>query len=201
MKRWLVFGMVALALMALLVPAALAQGPTPPVTGQDCPMWGQGGRGGMMDRDDMMGRGGAAMMGGWAGLPDEALALLGLSAEEVQAQHQAGKSLADIAAAQGVALDKLVDSILAARVDALDALVKDGKITQAQADLMASRMKEMVTQMVERDQAGPMWNDGEDSDSRPMWNDGNRGGMRGGRQFSAPQAPTRQPGGLKYQSF
>ena len=102
------------------------------------------------------------------------------------------------------ATEKLVDAILAARVDAFAALVKDGKLTQAQADLMADHMKDMVTQMVERDEAGPMWNDGEDRDSGPMWNDGGRSGMRGGqgmrgRQFDAAanalQATWRPHGG------
>jgi hypothetical protein len=216
MKRWLIFGVVVLALMALLVPAALAQGVTPPATAEGCPMWEQGGvggmmgRGGVMDRDDMPGRGGA-MMGGWAGLPDEALTLLGLSADEVQAEHLAGKTLAEIATAQGVTTEKLVDAILATRVDALATLVKDGKLSQAQADLMTERMKDMVTEMVERDDVGPMWNDDEDRSFGPMWDDDSQGGgrgqgmrgqgMRGGQQFNRQQSPMQQPTSPRGQWF
>jgi hypothetical protein len=194
MKRWLILGVVVLALSASLVPAALAQGVTPPVPGADCPMWEQGARGGMM------GRGGAMM--GRAGLPDGALELLGLTAEEVRDARLAGKSLADIAADQGVDAGDLVDAILDGRAEALAALVKDSKLTQAQADLMLERMRDRVGLMVERDEAGPMWGDGDGRDFGPMWRDSGRGGMRGqgmrggmrGRQSGDDQV-------LRYQSF
>jgi hypothetical protein len=201
MKRWLLFGVMALALLALVVPVAIAQTSTPPATDTDCPMWEQGGRGGMM--------GGAAMMG-WAGLPDSALELLGLSAEEVQAQHLEGKSLADIASDQGVEVANLVDAIVTDRVEALDVLVKDGRISQAQADLMADHMKDMVEQMVDRDDFGPMWDDENDRGSGPMmWNDGARGGMRGqgmrggmrGPRMNDDGAPARQPGDFQGRWF
>jgi hypothetical protein len=59
---------------------------------------------------------------------------LNLSVFEVAAQLQADKSLADIAKAQNVDLQKVKDAITNTTKTQLDAVVKAGKATQAQAD-------------------------------------------------------------------
>jgi hypothetical protein len=57
---------------------------------------------------------------------------LGLTDSQIQTQLQAGKSLSDIATAQGKSVSGLKDAIVAAMTSALDADVAAGKITSAQ---------------------------------------------------------------------
>lgn len=100
--------------------------------------------------------------------------LTGLSVEDVQAERAAGSSISDIAEANGVATETVVDEALAARKAILDAKVADGSITQEQADLAYERMTERVTERVSTDEAGaPSWS-GSATGGR-----GGRGGMGG----------------------
>jgi hypothetical protein len=64
---------------------------------------------------------------------------LGMTQEQLQAQFAAGKSALDIATAKGISAEKLQADFLAAHKVALQQMVKDGKLTQAQADLMQDR--------------------------------------------------------------
>ena len=57
----------------------------------------------------------------------------------MQAEFKAGKSALDIATAKGISAEKLQADFLAAHKAALAQLVKDGKLTQAQADAMQER--------------------------------------------------------------
>ncbi len=66
----------------------------------DSPCGMAAGAAGMMRRG--MAAGGAPE---WAGQPEEVATLLGMTAEEIQAERQAGKSLAQIAAAKGISED------------------------------------------------------------------------------------------------
>lgn len=66
---------------------------------------------------------------------------LDLTVAELQAALQGGKSVADVAKAQGVALTKVVDAVLADRQSALKAAVAAKRITQAQADQILANMK------------------------------------------------------------
>ena len=68
----------------------------------------------------------------------------GLSTTDVYASRAAGKSFADIAAAKGVSADTLTADVIAARKTALDAAVKAGTVTQAQADAALTNMKTNV---------------------------------------------------------
>lgn len=173
MKRLLIVAVLAVAISALLVGAAFAAGPVNPTaqgygpgagvaaTGV-CPM---GNTPGTM-RGGMMGRGAA-----WAGQPDAVAELLGLTAEEIQAERQAGKSLVEIAASKGVSEDTLVDTILSAKKEILAGLVADGKLTQEQMDLMVEHMTTQIKVMVERTDVGR---------AQGGMMQGRRGGMRGG---------------------
>jgi hypothetical protein len=152
MKRFILIAVLVGALAALLAGTALAAGPvTPPAQG-----FGQGmgmrtpGTG--MGSGGMMGRGAPA----WAGQPDEVATLLGMKAEDIQAQRQAGTSLAKIAEGKNVSEEKLISSILDAKKADLDKLVADGKLTQTQMDLMVEHMQTQVKTMVERTTVGPM---------------------------------------------
>ena len=81
--------------------------------------------------------------------------LTGLTADEICDLRQEGSSLADIAAANNVTLEELVNAVMADKIDAVEALVADGTITQEQADLMISRMTERTEEMVTRTTTGP----------------------------------------------
>jgi hypothetical protein len=117
---------------ALVVGTALAQEPTPtPKAPYGWHGWGRG-----------FGFWGG---GSWATFDATAQAL-GLTPEQLFAELHAGKSLADIAQAQGVDLQKVQDAINAARIqamkDAINQAVKDGKISQAQADWLLQGLEQ-----------------------------------------------------------
>src|SRR5215218_5312034 len=61
---------------------------------------------------------------------------LGLSETELRTQLDAGKTLADVAKAQGKTVDGLVAALVADEKKELDAAVSAGRLTQAQADEM-----------------------------------------------------------------
>jgi lambda repressor-like predicted transcriptional regulator len=151
MKRLISVAVLAMVIASLFAVSALAAGPVggrwaqngaPQAPNAACPMGGQGG--GMMGRP------------AWAGQPDEVAALLGMTAEEIHAERLAGKSLAQIAQSKGVSTDTLVATMLTAKKAALQQAVTDGKLTQAQADLMVERMMAQMKIMVERTTTGPM---------------------------------------------
>jgi len=100
--------------------------------------------------------------------------LTGLSVEDVQAERAAGNSISDIAEANGVSTEAVVDEALAARKAILDAKVADGSITQEQADLAYEQMTERVTERVATDEVGaPSWS------GSAMGGRGGRGGAGG----------------------
>mgnify|MGYP006327675595 FL=1 len=93
------------------------------------------------------GRGGPRGPGG----PGEHLAAaakaLDLTETELRTKLEAGKSLADVAKAEGVSTDKLVRALVAEAEDRIDAAVKDGKLTEAQA---ATRKKDLTKRITDR---------------------------------------------------
>jgi LysM repeat protein len=64
----------------------------------------------------------------------EVAKVLGLSADQLKEQLSADKSLADLAKEKGVDFQKLIDAQIAALTSSINQAVKDGKLTQAQAD-------------------------------------------------------------------
>jgi len=123
----------ALALIAvggvLAAGTVAAQTTTPEATPSAPSMWkGMGHGGGML-----------GMPGGdWTSKFDAAAKALNLTPAQLFEQLHSGKSLSDIAAAQGVDLAKVQEALNADRIqamkDAIAQAVKDGKMTQAQAD-------------------------------------------------------------------
>lgn len=128
----------ALAVIALagvlVVGTALAQEPTPTPTPKAPYGWHGWGRG----------------FGFWGGglwtAFDAVAEALNLTPTQLFEQLHSGKSLADIAQAQGVDLQKVQDAINAARIqamkDAINQAVKDGKISQAQADWLLQGLEQ-----------------------------------------------------------
>ncbi len=97
---------------------------------------------------------GSAMRDAGGRLSDVVAKLTGLDADEVEDQHQAGTSFAAIAKTKGVTSDELVTEALKVREQLLDARVKAGDITQAQADDALARMKDRLTDRVDSTDVG-----------------------------------------------
>ena len=77
--------------------------------------------------------------GGWMN-STEVADLLGMTPAELLAARQSGKTVLEIAKEKGVTEQQLTDAMEKTRKDALDAAVKAGTLTQAQADAMLERM-------------------------------------------------------------
>jgi polyhydroxyalkanoate synthesis regulator phasin len=79
---------------------------------------------------------------------DAAAAYLGLTEAELQAQLEAGKTLAQVATAQGKSVDGLVDALVASAKKHLDDAVAAGRLTQAQEAQVLSDLKQRITDRV-----------------------------------------------------
>ena len=104
----------------------------------DFPLFGMGPGPGMFEHHEMFG-----------GL-DAAGAYLGLSEDALHTQLESGKSLAEIAKAQGKSVDGLVQAMVADAKKHLDEAVADGHLTKAQESEMLSRLDEAMRSMVNR---------------------------------------------------
>jgi hypothetical protein len=69
---------------------------------------------------------------------------LGMTADELTAEIASGKTAWQIAEAQGMTIDEFRQVMLDARAAALDQAVKDGVITQAQADAFKAHTPPMM---------------------------------------------------------
>ena len=77
---------------------------------------------------------------------------LGLTEEELRtALEPDGTSLADVAQAQGVDVDTLVDALVQAQQDRIAQAVEDGRLTQAEADQRLADLEARVTERVNSD--------------------------------------------------
>ena len=129
------------ALVVLLgaVGAAYAQGPQPPVG--DRPFYGSGDHTGQTAGGWGRGRHGSSLV-------DLTAEVTGLTQDEVIAALQEGQTPAQIAEAQGVEAQSIVDAFLADRKVALEQAVADGRLTQEQVDLMLDNMSEHLSERV-----------------------------------------------------
>jgi hypothetical protein len=145
-KTIIILGSVVSAAVVLgviglfVVGSAFAQTPTPwagaPIMG-----WNRaGGCGG--------GCGGGCVISGTNTIHDAVAKTLGITTEQLYAERSAGKTLAQIAKDKGVSEQQLTDAILAALKQFTDQAVKDGRITQAQADWAQAQAKAMVPLML-----------------------------------------------------
>ncbi|MFW2380262.1 MAG: hypothetical protein ACN4GZ_00790 [Acidimicrobiales bacterium] len=102
--------------------------------------------------------------------------LLGLTREEIRAEFQAGTTLAELAEAQGVASEDLVDALVTEAQARVAEKLEAGDISQERADLILDNIEERVEDRVNAD--------------RPLERSGRRGrfGQRGGAPADAPDA-------------
>ena len=82
------------------------------------------------------------------GLLQTAATFLGVSVSDLQSDLQSGKSLADVAKAQGKSVDDLVTALVAPAKKNLDQAVSDNKITQAQETAILSKITTALTNLV-----------------------------------------------------
>jgi hypothetical protein len=87
---------------------------------------------------------------------DAAAAYLGMTEAELGTQLASGESLAEVAKAKGKSVDGLVSALVADEKKELDAAVKAGRITQAQADAFLENAKERFTDAVNRTRSEEM---------------------------------------------
>ena len=124
------------------------------------PLFGGHGHGGFGDGDGGHQGGPGGHHG--AGLATAAT-YLGLTDAQLRSELESGKSLADVAKAKGKSVTGLKAKLKADLETKLDAAVKAGHITRAQADEMLARMTERLDDMIEgtfgagRHHGGPEW--------------------------------------------
>lgn len=175
-----VTAIVVVALAVLGVTLAFAQQPTP----TDNPWWNtmrnmMQGQGGMMGsrafqnggwesmqqmHDQMSQNGGMGAMHLWMHQPggvhdtvwNSLAEKLGLTADELTSQVNDGKTLAQIAEEKGVEVKDLAAIMETGMQAGLEQAVKDGKLTQEQADLMLKNMAGQYEWMITNMGAGMM---------------------------------------------
>ncbi len=110
-----------------------------------------GGSGGRGDRGDMGGSGDHGGRGGprGGGNLTAAAKVLGVTEGILRTELQAGKSLADVAKAQGVDKQAVIDALVTDAKTRLAEAVKNGKLTQAEADTRAADMADHIAQEVD----------------------------------------------------
>ena len=82
--------------------------------------------------------------------PETVAKILGITVDELRTAEQAGKTLTQIAAAQGISKADLVSKLVAAAKTQLAADVKAGRLTQAQADAISAELSTRIGEMVDR---------------------------------------------------
>jgi hypothetical protein len=90
--------------------------------------------------------------GGWHDLAAAATAL-DMTEDELRTALEAdGTTLADVAQDQGVAVDALVDALVAAREEEIAQAVEGGRLTEEQADERLADLEARVTERVDSDE-------------------------------------------------
>lgn len=79
---------------------------------------------------------------------DAAAKYLGLSETALRTQLESGKTLAQVAKDRDKSVDGLVDALVADKKAGIQQAVKDGRLTQAEADEFVADLKARVTDMV-----------------------------------------------------
>lgn len=146
MKKIFIVGtLAAVVILALGVAGfAYAQSQTPPTPTNPDGTYGPGMMGGRGARGGMFGGGMQNSTGEYGPLHDymfNAIAeAFGLTTDELQANHDAGKTMWDLAEELGISTEQFSAIMTEARTNAFEQAVADSVISQEQADWMLSRM-------------------------------------------------------------
>ncbi len=96
-------------------------------------------------------RGGHGGPGGGRGFDGTVVAdALGITTDELRTALRDGQSIADVAAAQGVDVQVVIDAIVTAAETRIAEAVTEGRITQEEADAKLAELTERVTERVEQ---------------------------------------------------
>lgn len=106
------------------------------------------------------------------GMNEEVAGYLGISVEDLIAKRHSGMSLVDIANEKGITEEQLINYISENRIEELNKLVDEGRITQEQLDQHEAYMEQRIKQNIESTSIGP----------KGLGN-GMGQGRRAGRQF------------------
>lgn len=82
---------------------------------------------------------------------DAAAAFLGLTHEELRAELRDGKSLANVATANGKSVDGLVQALVTAASKRIDEDVANGKLTEARAAELKDGLESRIAELVNRE--------------------------------------------------
>jgi len=94
------------------------------------------------------GRGGPGMGHGRGPGLEAAAAALGIEASALRTELQAGKTIAEVAEANDVDVQKVIDAIVAEMSEHLAEAVENGRLTQAEADERSANAEERATALV-----------------------------------------------------
>ncbi len=133
------FAIVATLVVALLSTGQVfAQGTTPPApqTPGSGYGYGRGMGGGMGNRGAMAGTGQGILHDGMVAAISQKL---GVPVADLEARIAKGETVAQIAYSKGLTAEQFTTLMKDARIQAIDQAVKDGTLTQAQADWMKTR--------------------------------------------------------------
>lgn len=153
---------IGVGLIGATLGSALAADPTPiatatPGVATTAPNKGDGnglfGRG--FERGFARGYMTGAKVGNLGGEIQQVADLLKLTPAQIAEKRQAGQSLVQIAKEQNVSEQQLVDVLLAAHKTRLDTAVKNGRLTQAQADEGLKQMETRIRASINSTAVGP----------------------------------------------
>lgn len=88
-------------------------------------------------------------------LIEQAASALGMSTADLKSGLKSGKSIADVAAERGVALDDVKASILDAAKTKLDQAVANGRIDQPKADAALQKLTDRIDELLNKKRAAP----------------------------------------------
>ena len=128
--------------------AAIESGQAPLVGGGGGGLRGPGGPGGPGGELGHDGFGGPGGRGGFGENLTAAATYLGVTTAEIQTALQSGKTLADVAKAQGKTADGLVSALVDSAKTRLDSAVTAGNLTAAQETQIVAGLKANLTDMV-----------------------------------------------------
>ena len=117
---------------------------------------------------------------------DEAAKALGIDLDELRTELQSGKTLAEIATAHGVDVQKVIDALTTDAKAKLDAAVTAGRITREQADSRLAEMTSRLEDLVNR----PLPTDGPWPHGHPGKDDGDKRGEDTTPSTTAPPSTT-----------
>lgn len=114
---------------------------------------------------------------------EAAATALGMTPEALKTALRGGSSLADVAKSKNIAVQEVIDAMVADEKTEIAEAVADGKLTQAEADSILAKVDEHVTAIVNGEHPAPQFGhgphvdaDGKDDHRR---HDGGRGHRRG----------------------